>query len=112
MSTGIYTDSLQSQNIPSVYMTSIQRCINIDATSRRCIDDKETLFTRNVPGGYIVAHSLLKLINSSYGNQVYKCTYIGSFFGITYFGAYNEQLRCSTNQTAERQKQTDNTLMT
>ena len=33
-------------------MTLIQRCLNVDATSCRCIDVEPTLYKRHVPTGY------------------------------------------------------------
>ena len=36
---------------PSRHMTFIQHCLNIDATSRRCIDVEATLYKRHVSAG-------------------------------------------------------------
>ena len=41
-----------SKNIPSGHMTSIQRRLNDDATSWRCIDVETTLYRRHVSAGY------------------------------------------------------------
>ena len=51
---GDIQDEPQSQNIayqPSGHMTLIQRRLNVDATSWRCIDVEPTLYKRQVPAG-------------------------------------------------------------
>ena len=40
-----------AHNSPSRHMTFIQRRLNVDATSWRCIDVEQTLYKRHVPAG-------------------------------------------------------------
>ena len=42
---------------PSGHMTLIQRRLNVDATSWRCIDVEPTLYKRHVPAGSVLAGS-------------------------------------------------------
>ena len=47
--------------LPSGHMTLIQRCLNVDATSRRCIDVEPTLYKHHVPAGFAHVQNDLKL---------------------------------------------------
>ena len=44
-------DSIQDKNQPSGHMALIQRRLNVNATSWRCIDVETTLYSRHVPAG-------------------------------------------------------------
>ena len=61
----VYTTSSQRRcNVKtSRHMTSIQRRLNVDATSRRCIDVETTLYRRHVSAGYSLFLSLTKLVS-------------------------------------------------
>ena len=48
-----YTN-IEVKNDPRRHMTLIQRCLNVDATSWRCIDVELTLYKRHVPAGDIL----------------------------------------------------------
>ena len=49
------SSSLVSCNLgPSRHMTFIQRRLNVDATSRRCIDVEATLYRHHVSAGWIL----------------------------------------------------------
>ena len=43
--------------MPSRHMTLLQRSLNVDATSWRCIDVEPTLYKRHVPAGMGSKHA-------------------------------------------------------
>ena len=47
-----------SEDHPSEHMTLIQRHLNVDATSCRCIDVDPTLYKRHVPAGMFFQHRI------------------------------------------------------
>ena len=57
-----------SQVLPSRHMTLIQRRLNVDATSWRCIDVEPTLYKRHVPAG--LAHAMTKITQKSVISEV------------------------------------------
>ena len=47
-------------------MTLIQRRLNVDATSRRCIDVEPTLYKRHVPAGIALAETSIQITRYMY----------------------------------------------
>ena len=47
---------------PSGHMTSIQRRLNVDATSWRCIDVEATLYRRHVSAGFFLIYYIIETI--------------------------------------------------
>ena len=53
---------------PSGHMTVIQRRMNVDATSWRCLDGNATLYKRHVPAGISLSVSNILDINNAANN--------------------------------------------
>ena len=52
-----------SHVLPSGHMTFIQRRLNVDATSWRCIDVEATLYRRHVSAGYFLSYTSLQQVH-------------------------------------------------